>query len=96
MFDVMEYDSVKNMPYKTAGHSGVANEMVTADGKVCMEVIADSFIKSIIRVEKGPKGWEEKYIINTYKEKDDTLSKQNYRGLMFLKHVIWVSERTCC
>lgn len=56
MFDVMEYDSVKNMPYKTAGHSGVANEMVTADGKVCMEVIADSFIKSIIRVEKGPKG----------------------------------------
>ena len=56
-----------------------------------MKFLSD-LVNSIIRDGKVPKDWEESYLINLYKGKDDALSRENYRGFKLLQDVMKMSE----
>ena len=69
---------------KAAGPSVIVAEMLKAFCDTGVWLVAD-FAGDMIRNGTIPSGWENSFIVNIYKGKDDALIRGNYRGLKLLE-----------
>ena len=77
---------------KAAGPSGIVAEMLKPVGEAGAVEVRD-LIEDIILEGCIPTDWQESFIVNLYKGKEDALNRGNYRGLKLIKQVMKVLER---
>ena len=75
---------------KTAGPSGIVEEMIKAAGDTGATMIRD-LATVIIRDGKVPTDWEQSFIICLHK--GDALDRSNYRGLKLTEQAMKILER---
>ena len=68
---------------KTAGPSGIVAEMLKPVGEAGAEEVRD-LVENIILEGCIPTDWQESFIVNLYKGKEDALNRGNYRGLQLI------------
>ena len=77
---------------KAAGPSGIVAEMLKPVTEAGAEGVGD-LVENIISEGCIPIDWQESFIVNLYKGKDDALNRGNYRGLKLIEQVMKVLER---
>ena len=77
---------------KAAGPSGIVAEMLKPVGEAGAEEVPD-LVENIISEGCIPTDWQESFIVNLYKGKEDALNRDNYRGLKLIEQVMKVLER---
>ena len=77
---------------KAAGPSGIVAEMLKPVWEAGTVEVRD-LTEDIILEGCIPTGWQEGFIVNLYKGKEDALNRGNYRGLKLTEQVMMVLER---
>ena len=77
---------------KAAGPSCIVAEMLKPVGEAGAEEVRD-LVKNIISEGCIPTDWQESFIVNLYKGKEDALNRGNYRRLKLIEQVMKVLER---
>ena len=72
---------------KAAGPSGIVAEMLKPVWEACAEEMRN-LVENIISEGCIPTDWQESFIVNIYKGKEDALNRGNYRGLKLIEQVM--------
>ena len=83
---------VKMKTDKAAGPSGIVIDMIRSVGKEIIKSIIN-LANRMIKEGRIPSDWNLSYIVSLCKGKDDTLSRDNYKGLKLLDQVMKILER---
>ena len=77
---------------KAVGPSGIIAKMLKAAGDLGIDLLTELteavFCNGVI-----PRDWQESFILNLYKGKDDALERKNYQGLKLMDQVMKLLER---
>ena len=76
---------------KAAGPSGIVAEMLKPVGEAGAVEVRD-LTEDIISEGCIPTDWQESFIVNLFKGKEDALNRGNYRGLKLIEQVMKVLE----
>ena len=77
---------------EAAGPSGVVAELLKAAPDICSKIFAD-LLGAIIHKGKVLVDWSDSIIVGLLKEKEDSLERKNYCGLILSDHVLKVIEK---
>ena len=77
---------------KAAGPSGIVIEVIRSAGKEIMKAITN-LANRIIKEGCIPSDWNLSYIVSSYKDKGDALSRDNCRGLKLRDQVLKIIEK---